>query len=55
MRKTHFFSLLAALVILLVPMEMKAQSAYLHFWKSSTYKDVSMAGWTGSGWTQVIS
>ncbi len=55
MRKKHFFSLLAALVILLVPMEMKAQNAYLHFWKSSTSTDVSMAGWTGSGWTQVIS
>lgn len=54
MRKKHFFSLLAALVILLVPMEMKAQSASLHFWKSSTSTDVSM-GWTGSGWTQVIS
>lgn len=54
MRKKHFFSLLAALVILLVPMEMKAQNAYLHFWKSSTSKDFSM-GWTGSGWTQVIS
>ena len=54
MRKKHFFSLLAALVILLVPMEMKAQNASLHFWKSSTSTDVSM-GWTGSGWTQVIS
>lgn len=58
MRKKHFFSLLAALVILLVPMEMKAQNASLHFWNSSTSstsKDVTMAGWTGSGWTQVIS
>lgn len=45
------------LVTMLTPTGMKAQNAYLHFWNSSTSTstNVTMAGWTGSGWTQVIS